>query len=69
MSAATRGRASRRAPAQRSPQAMSTEDFLRTVVFAKRSRDDRSATTPGNAASAARPTANSAVSPAPALSL
>ncbi|WP_167122043.1 hypothetical protein [Nitratidesulfovibrio liaohensis] len=43
MSAFTRGRASRRAPAQRSPQAMSTEDFLRTVVFAKRPRDERAA--------------------------
>ncbi|HEU6437975.1 MAG TPA: RHS repeat-associated core domain-containing protein [Nitratidesulfovibrio sp.] len=47
MSAATRGRASRRAPAQRSPQAMSTEDFLRTVVFAKRARDDRPASAGG----------------------
>ena len=43
MSASTRGRTSRRAPAQRSPQAMSTEDFLRTVVFAKRPRDERAA--------------------------
>lgn len=47
MSAATRGRASHRAPAQRSPQAMSTEDFLRTVVFAKRSRDEQPAPTGG----------------------
>lgn len=61
MSAATRGRASRRAPAQRSPQAMSTEDFLRTVVFAKRPRNEQPATAPGNAASA--------VPPAPAPSL
>ena len=49
MSASTRGRTSRRAPAQRSPRAMSTEDILRNVVFAKRPRDERPGPTGGAA--------------------
>ncbi|MDR3045862.1 MAG: hypothetical protein LBU75_16625, partial [Desulfovibrio sp.] len=69
MSAFTRGRASRRAPAQRSPQAMSTEDFLRTVVFAKRPRDERPAPAgPGYGAGAfpaAPPASTMSAVPAP----
>ncbi len=69
MAAFSRGRASRHAPGQRFPEAMSTEDFLRNVVFAKRPRPEQQGTTPGNAALGAPPTANPGARPAPASSL